>query len=270
MHIYVVGARGYLGAQITAHFPGTLPVFRGAQIVARKGDVVIDAAGYCGGAGGVDDVEDHPRRALMDNVEDPIARACRALTIGARYIYLGSGCIFSDRSRVHEEDSPPQPTGVYTRTKAAADLALQALGGNVAIVRLRMPLGEQPHSRNLLSKLARYDRVCEATNSVTVVEDLLRVLSWLTIGGGREETGVFHAVNPRAISHAEILGALRAHGVPCAETTTPESEFEFRVPRSHVVLRDTRIPPGLMPAITARLPQVAAAFVRNVWKGAAQ
>lgn len=103
-----------------------------------------------------------------------------------------------------------EPLSLYYRTKYAADLALQAMGG-VGIARLRMPLDHRPDPRNLLTKLAGYTHVIDVANSVTVVDDLIVAAAALI---ERRAPGIFHVTNPGLLHHRHLMELYRRYVDP--------------------------------------------------------
>ena len=134
------------------------------------------------------------------------------------------------------------PVSYYSKTKYAADLALADMP-NVAIVRLRMPMDSVPGPRNTITKLASYRKVIDVTNSITVVDDLMKVIAGII---EKRATGIFHAVNPGPVSHREILSLYR-------ENVDPTHSCEFisddelvasglaAKPRSNCILSSKRL-----------------------------
>lgn len=172
-----------------------------------KPDVVVNAAGKTGRPN-VDWCEAHPFATWRSNVLGPmeLADACHR-----RHLYLlhlASGCIFYGPSPSPGgwlEGDVANPSATYSKSKYAADLYLAGRPG-VGIARLRMPIDDEPGPRNLITKLVHYPRVVDVANSVTIVLDLLQVVAGLL---ARRAEGVFHAVNPGVMRHAELLESYR-------------------------------------------------------------
>lgn len=260
MRVAVFGGRGFIGQRLARDLPG---VDRRLQeesldridITHRhdvdqalrlgKFDVVVNAAGKTGRPN-VDWCEDHREETYLANVVGALdlASACRKL--GAHLVHLGSGCIFFGRSSHPDgewrEGDFANPLSYYARTKYAADLALAPLP-EVAVLRLRMPLDDVPHPRNLVTKLAGYNRVIDVENSITVVSDFVKVVREVA---ERRLSGIFHAVNPGAIAHREILQIYREIAAPNHRCTfIPEESLAHLglavAPRSSAVLASTRL-----------------------------
>jgi dTDP-4-dehydrorhamnose reductase len=213
MKTLVLG-RGFLGHRIATALGAELPSVDiaderavGELLDAMKPTAVVNAAGKTGRPN-VDWCETHRVETARANTEGPIvlARACAAR--GIYLLHLGSGCIFygdSPSPGGWREADFANPSAFYSRTKYAADLVLSRLPA-VAILRLRMPIDVAPGPRNLITKLSGYSQVVDVENSVTVVDDLLHVVR--KVLEARPE-GIFHAVNPGTMRHADLLALYR-------------------------------------------------------------
>lgn len=82
---------------------------------------------------------------------------------------------------------------------------------NVLILRLRMPVSDDLHSRNFVTKITKYERVVDIPNSNTILHDLLPASIILA---SHKETGIFNFTNPGAISHNEVLALFKEHVRP--------------------------------------------------------
>jgi len=142
---------------------------------------------------------------MLGNVIEPIvlAEACRRA--GIYLLHMGSGCIFYGASGhpdgAWRESDFGNPVAVYSKHKYAADLALSTLP-QVGIARIRMPVDSRPSPRNLIDKLARYKKIIDVENSVTIVDDMLPALHALL---KQRAEGIFHVTNPGTVTHREIL-----------------------------------------------------------------
>jgi 3,5-epimerase/4-reductase len=65
-----------------------------------------------------------------------------------------------------------------------------------------MPLFDDLHPRNFISKITKYERVVNIPNSMTVLHDLLPISVNMF---ERRLVGIYNFTNPGAISHNEIL-----------------------------------------------------------------
>ena len=211
MKILIIG-KGFIGTRCAESWKDEVVVADGrinsvadalALLDQHKPDVVLNAAGVRGKPN-VDWCETHQRETILGNTILPllIAEACQER--GIYLLHLATGCIFYGASpdpMGWTEDDYANPVAVYSKTKYAADLALSTLP-NVGIARFRMPVDSIPSQGNLIDKLAKFPKVIDVENSVTIVEDLVSVLNQLLEKRG---TGIFHTTNPGTIKHREIM-----------------------------------------------------------------
>jgi len=212
----LVFSPGYLGGKMVDAFRGkghdvvTVRVEitdRSAVAVAldeHHPEAVLNCAGKKGSPN-VDWCETHQVETFRSNTIGPLVVADACAERGIHYVHLGTGCIFygpsPDPAGWHEEDFA-NPSAFYTRSKYAADLILMRMP-DVAIVRLRMPIGSEPHPGNLIDKLVGYRKVMgDVENSVSVVDDLIHAVVGVIEKRG---TGVFHAVNDGAMRHRDLI-----------------------------------------------------------------
>jgi len=168
-----------------------------------KPDAILNSAGIVGKPN-VDWCETNQVETIKGNTILPliIAEACQKR--GVYLLHMGTGCIFygdSPASGGWRETDPANPSAVYTRSKYAADLCLATLP-NVGIARIRMPIDEIPFAGNLIDKLAKYERIIDVENSVTIVPDMINVFRALL---EKKAEGTFHVTNPGTIKHREII-----------------------------------------------------------------
>ncbi len=210
MKILIIG-NGYLGNRCLESWPDAIMAEKTINNVNDVLDLidehqpgaVLNAAGVVGKPN-VDWCESHQIETIQGNTVLPIiiAEACQK-----RYIYLlhiGTGCVFYGKSpdkNGWKEDDKANPSAVYTRSKYATDLVLSTLP-NVGIARIRMPIDNISHPANLIDKLAKYKKIVDVENSVTVVSDMIKVFRQLL---EKKSPGIFHATNPGSITHKEII-----------------------------------------------------------------
>lgn len=212
MKILIIG-KGYVGERCAAEW-GSEAILT-EKMVSTKQDVldlideynpdaVFNAAGVRGRPN-VDWCEDHQLETILGNTKLPITLAEACQERGIYLLHIGSGCIFYGDSahpdKAWRENDFGNPIPVYSRTKWAADLVLSTLP-NVGIGRIRMPIDAMPSPGNLIDKLASFPKVIDVENSVTIVDDMIRVFYELM---QKKASGIFHVTNPGTLKHREIL-----------------------------------------------------------------
>jgi dTDP-4-dehydrorhamnose reductase len=210
MRILIVG-NGYIGKRCAGEWNDSVLSDRFINSVdeilelidTHKPDAVLNAAGVVGKPN-VDWCETNQLITFKGNLLLPLllAEACAMRNI--YLLHIGSGCVFygkSPDSKGWKEDDFANPTAVYTKSKYAADLALSTFS-NVGIARIRMPIDSLPGKSNLIDKLVSYTHVADVNNSVTVVDDMIKVFHDLL---EKKASGLFHVTNLGSIRHKEIL-----------------------------------------------------------------
>ncbi len=214
MKILVYGSKGYLGAEFLRLFPGAIAASAriadastvAAELDRTQPDVVINAAGKTGRPN-VDWCEDHKLETIESNVTGPLVLLKECGERKIYWVHLSSGCIYQgdNGGKGFSEDDPPNFSGsFYSRSKAWADQILREFP--VLTLRLRMPFDTSENPRSLLTKIAKYDRVLDAPNSITYLPDFLRAAGALI---ERRRTGVYNVVNPGRTSPYRIMERYR-------------------------------------------------------------
>lgn len=187
---------------VQARIPSVYPHFTLENIInIHKPDVIINCIGKTGRPN-IDWCENNKSETYFSNVILPahLADICEKKSI--YLIHLSSGCIFFDTGLIPQsEESIANPRSYYSKTKYAADLILGDMK-NVACLRIRMPISDRNHSRNLLNKLISYENVLDEQNSVTFMSDLVRTIDWFT---QNKNSGIYNCVNPGSISPFDIM-----------------------------------------------------------------
>ena len=160
----------------------------------------------------IDYLEQHGK--IMDNVRDnlfsPIILAILCEKYNIHLTYLGTGCIFEfDEEHPYgkeingfTEDSKPNFFGSsYSVVKGYTD-QLMHMFNNTLNVRIRMPITGETNSRNFITKITKYKKICSIPNSMTVLPELLPIMIDMA---EKKKTGTINLTNPGLISHNEIL-----------------------------------------------------------------
>ncbi len=142
---------------------------------------------------------------VRDNLYAPLVLANLANKYKIHYTYLGTGCIFSQENpecKLYNENDIPDFFGSsYSTVKGFTD-RLMRFYSNVLNLRIRMPIVDFHHSRNFITKITEYDKICSIPNSMTVLTDFYPIILDMIIN---KQTGTINLVNPGLISHNEIL-----------------------------------------------------------------
>lgn len=148
---------------------------------------------------------------LFENVRDNLfaqvnlAIACQKRTI--HLLILGTGCVFNyDDTHTTEigfteEDQANFFGSSYSIVKGFTDRLMHLYP--VANLRIRMPIKKNDlSSRNFITKILNYKKICSMENSMTVLDDFLPIIVDLS---RKNFIGTINLTNPGTISHNEIL-----------------------------------------------------------------
>ncbi len=259
--IYLLGGSGYVGHAYQALLARKGLPFRNLRraeidysdsevltdlLRREKPEFLINAAGYTGKPN-VDACEVHRDECLFGNAVLPgrIARACAAA--GIPWGHVSSGCIYngsrSDGAGFTEEDTPnfsfrSPPCSFYSGTKALGE---EVLAGrpDVYVWRLRIPFDQVDNPRNYLTKLMRYKRLLDATNSISQLDEF--AAATFACWEKRVPFGTYNVTNPGHITAREITEIMLRRGLGPKRFDFFRDEAEFMqvaalTPRSNCVL----------------------------------
>lgn len=222
-----------------------------AALKADRPAFLINAAGYTGKPN-VDACELDKTNCLFGNAILPgrIAEACTAA--GIPWGHVSSGCIFTgkrpDGTGFTEDDSPnftfrQNNCSFYSGTKALGEEIL-AGAPSVYIWRLRIPFDYRESPRNYLTKLMRYQRLLEAENSISQLQEF--VAATFACWEKQVSFGTYNVTNPGHVTTREVVELILESGV-CAksyEFFSDESDFmqkAAKTPRSNCVMSSAKL-----------------------------
>ncbi len=232
-----------------------------AKIQASQADFLVNCAGYTGKPN-VDACELEKAECLRANAVLPgmIDLACKKA--GIQWGHVSSGCIFTGnggRADGFRETDPPNFSfrtnncSFYSGTKALGEEIL-ADSDRCYIWRLRIPFDQFDSPRNYLTKVMRYERLLEATNSLSNLDDFVNAC--LDCYVKRLPLGTYNLTNSGYMTTREVVELIKPI-VPAGRTFQffdSESQFMHlaaKTPRSNCVMDNSKaIAAGLnLPAI---------------------
>ncbi len=264
--IYLLGGSGYVGQAYQAllarkgipfrnlrraELDYTQPALLAAALRRDKPDFLINAAGYTGKPN-VDACELHKAECLFGNAVFPgfVAQACAEA--GVSWGHVSSGCIYTGArpdGKGFTENDPPNftfrspPCSFYSGTKALGE---EVLAGqpNVYVWRLRIPFDHVDNPRNYLTKLMRYARLLEATNSISELHEF--VAATFACWEKRVPFGTYNVTNPGFVTTHEVVELIKQSGVCQKEFVFFKDEDEFmhtaaKTPRSNCVMDSSKL-----------------------------
>jgi dTDP-4-dehydrorhamnose reductase len=264
--IWILGASGYVGSAYQRLLESRGIAFRALPRTAldyynlsalttalndAKPAFLVNCAGYTGKPN-VDACELHKTECLLGNAILPgvLRQACEAT--GTPWGHISSGCIFTGR-RPHglgfrETDAPnfsfrTNNCSFYSGSKALGEEVL-AGARDCFIWRLRIPFNEVDSPRNYLTKLMRYDRLLEAENSLSQLDEFVRA-TW-ECWERRVPFGIYNVTNPGVVTTHEVVDLIRRSGVCRKDFQFFSDEADFmqkaaKTPRSNCVLDSSKL-----------------------------
>jgi dTDP-glucose 4,6-dehydratase/UDP-N-acetylglucosamine 2-epimerase len=156
---------------------------------------------------------------LLENVRDNLygplllSELCKKNDI--HFTYLGTGCIFKfdedhpfgqEENGFNENSLPNFYGSSYSIVKGFTDRLMKFYDKNVLNLRIRMPITGEQNSRNFITKITTYEKVCSVPNSMTILPELLPyVLDMMKM----KKTGTINLTNPGLITHNEIMNMFK-------------------------------------------------------------
>jgi dTDP-4-dehydrorhamnose reductase len=264
--IFLLGGSGYVGSAYQALLTRKGIRFRNlrrsevdyadarvlAELLRReRPEFLINAAGYTGKPN-VDACELAKADCLFGNAVLPgrIAQACAAA--GVPWGHVSSGCIYSgaraDGTGFREDDAPnfsfrSPPCSFYSGSKALGE---EVLAGTpqLYVWRLRIPFNEVDNPRNYLTKMLRYERLLDAANSISQLDEF--VAATFACWEKRVPFGTYNVTNPGEITTRQVVELIRRTGVSQKNFSFFADEAEFmrtaaKTPRSNCVMDSSKL-----------------------------
>jgi dTDP-4-dehydrorhamnose reductase len=264
--ILLLGGRGYVGKAYLQHFtthnipfknlsrsevPYTSPGVLEDYLKKNRPDLLINCAGYTGKPN-VDACESDKANCLFGNAVFPgmVAEACAAVDIP--WGHVSSGCIYTgkkaDGSGFTEEDPPnfsfrTNNCSFYSGTKALGEEVLQD-APKTYLWRMRIPFNHEDSPRNYISKLMRYNRLLDAENSITHLNEFVE--GTLACFEKKIPYGLYNFTNPGHITTRQVVDMIKDAGLAPHEFSFFDDEAEFMskaaiAPRSNCILDSSKL-----------------------------
>jgi 3,5-epimerase/4-reductase len=169
--------------------------------------IIINCIGITGKRS-VDDCELEKNSTLLANSFIPVMLAEVALRNQIKLVHISTGCIFNFDYRagvpIREENQDYFFKQFYSRSKIYAERAIEPLARdyNILILRMRIPLFNAKHPKNILDKLIKYGKLIDLPNSVTYIPDAIQAIKHLIKINAR---GVYHLVNKGGLRYPKLM-----------------------------------------------------------------
>lgn len=226
-NILILG-KGFIGERLKSELNCSIDgsminCFSDAERLVKKYNpkVIINCIGITGKRN-VDDCELEKDATLLANSFIPVILAEVALRNKIKLVHISSGCIYNfDYKKdlpIKEESNNYYFKLFYSRSKIYAERAIEALAKdyNILIARIRIPLLNARHPKNVLDKLIKYGKIIDMPNSVTYIPDFVQAVKYLIKIDAR---GIYNVVNKGALRYPKLMQVYQKY-VP---------EFKFKV-----------------------------------------
>ncbi|KAK2634601.1 hypothetical protein Ddye_029393 [Dipteronia dyeriana] len=180
-----------------------------ADIRNVKPTHVLNAAGLTGRPN-VDWCEFNKLETIRGNVIGTLNLADLCREHGLFMMNYTSGCIY-DYDDAHplgsgngfkETDNHNYAGSFFSKTKSMVEELLKEYD-NVCNLRMRLPISSDlSNPRNIVIKIARFDKVVNIPNSMSILDELIPVSVEMA---KRNLKGIWNFTNPGVVSHNEIL-----------------------------------------------------------------
>jgi dTDP-4-dehydrorhamnose reductase len=256
--VLITGATGQVGLELQATAPaGVEVVARSSReldvtqpgLVQRELDricpsVIINAAGFTR----VDEAEREPAQAQKVNADGAGNVAQAAMRVSGRLIHLSTDFVFDGRQgRPYAPDDPPNPLGVYGRTKLAGErLVQERTAGAALIVRTAWVYAARGHNfvrtmLRLMREQPSLEVVGDQVGSPTWARGLARAL-WTAVARP-DLRGILHwtdagvaswydfavAIQEEALNLGLLKQPITIRSIPSHEYPTPAQRPQFSV-----------------------------------------
>lgn len=230
MKVLIFGGNGWIGSQMIDFFNKENITFEKAisradsyddveqEILTKNPTHIVSVIGrthgvYNGEKINTIDYLEKPgklKENINDNLYSPLvlARLCELNNI--HFTYIGTGCIFEydeehpfgkEENGFTESDKPNFFGSSYSIVKGYTDRIMKMFP-KVLNLRIRMPITNENNSRNFITKIITYNKVCSIPNSMTILPILIPVMIEMMYD---KVEGTYNFTNPGLISHNEIL-----------------------------------------------------------------
>jgi dTDP-4-dehydrorhamnose reductase len=267
MRVLVTGATGQLGSEVANGFRHSgheviaparqeldlsYPEQLAATVRTLQADWVINCAAYTQ----VDKAESDVQRAFIVNRDSPEQLARAVADYGGRMLQVSTDFIFDGaQRRPYSETDPPNPLGVYGRSKLEGEQVVQRVLPDAVVLRTAWVYGVRGH--NFVKTMLR---IAAAGKPLRVVSDQVGTPTWTTDIAAtiaalvaREAGGTFNFTSAGETSWHGFASAILDEGAKAGfdiktETVVPIPTSDYPTPATrpaYSVLNTEKIRPLL-------------------------
>ena len=236
MSVLVTGANGLVGSRVVARLAAAgekvVAAGRGSGRSVPAGieyvevdllrpealrELIASAAPraviHCAAMTDVDACEADPVQAWAVNTRATEAAALGCREARARLVALSTDYVFDGQGGPYSEDDPPNPRGVYARTKRAGEEAALLLAPDCAVARVAVVYSGWPGGKRTFATAAAEQlllgKEVRAFHDQVVSPTLADNAAEMTIGLWRSgQRGIWHCAGASIVSRVEFARAL--------------------------------------------------------------
>lgn len=163
---------------------------------------------HCAALANLDACEANPGLARQLNTDLPRTLASHVARGGARMVHVSTDSVFDGLRGDYTEQDPPNPVGVYARTKLEGELAVAEADPNAIIARVNLFGWSMDGNRSLseffynnLSQGRTVNGFTDVFFCPILVNDLARIFTAML---EKSLTGLFHVVGAESLSKYEF------------------------------------------------------------------
>lgn len=278
---YVILGRGFVGSFLEKNLSNTICVKQSEvdykdriqlndfiNTINDQRVILINCTGYTGQKN-VDDCEDNKSQAYLYNITVPeiIQQVGEKNSKVDSIIHVSSGCIYEGDGNYTEDDEPnfganEEHSSFYSKTKHICERRLA--NTECSILRIRMPICDFNHPKNLITKILNYDNIVSAKNSVTdiyLLRDIISVISFYEVRG----FNIFNVVNDDSITALEIVDILKENGLSNPNWKFVDwSDIKFKANRSNCTLDNSKLKRFLSPTHIPTAHEVVRSHIEKI------
>ncbi|MGC4807324.1 sugar nucleotide-binding protein [Micromonospora sp. DT233] len=147
--------------------------------------------------------------------------AYAAAEAGARLVHLSSDALHGGRPEPYADDDVPTPVFAYGAAKAAAETAVRAIDPSAALVRTSLIIGDERSKQIRLCLDALAGRGSLFTDELRCPVDVADLAAAVLELAGGDHAGPLNVAGPEAVSRAELgLLVARRYGIDPAGLRT--------------------------------------------------
>ncbi len=218
---------------------------RGA-IRGIKPDLIVNAAAYTA----VDQAESEPEPAMAINGMAPGIMAEEAKRLGAAIVHFSTDYVFDGAKQgPYTEQDPPNPMGVYGKSKLAGEQAVQQAGAPHIIFRTSWVYGAR--GKNFLLTIRR---LAKERNRLKIVDDQIGAPTWCRMiaeASAQILAQAFAPMTPDPLPIAEVSGL---YHLTCAGQTSWYGFAQAILARPQPAVSGPQAIPELLPIPTSEYP----------------